>query len=121
MRSAQPTLLFVALLVAPSCAGQNLLGKLQGQWTASTDSSQIILIEGSEWVFSNAERTSTYEIKTRERVVDKDDGQRQVMHDEAILISKSDTTIIRLDCACGDTLYLSDGPFPKGAIYRRVK
>jgi len=121
MRSAHPTLLAFALLVAPPCEGQNLLGKLQGQWTASKDSTQVILIEDSEWVFSNSGYTSTYAIKIREWVVDKDDGQRQIVHDEAILISQSDTMTIRIDCACGDTLYLSDGPFPQGAIYRRVK
>lgn len=85
------------------------------------DSTRTILVSGSKWTFSNAEGARTYEVQTREWVVDQDDGQRQVVHDKLILTSSGDTMVIRIDCVCGDSLYMSDGPFPNGVVYRRIK
>ena len=121
MRTAPLTLLVWAILVAPQCSGQDLLNKLQGQWRSWSDSVSIISVEGQTWTFSNNERTSSFEVRTREWVVDHADERRQIIHDEAILTSQYDTTVVRIDCVCGDTLYLSNGPFPKGAVYRRIK
>lgn len=119
--TARPMLIVLAILVAPGCLAQDLLGKLQGRWGAWADSTQTIVITGSKWAFSSTKGAQTYEVQTREWVVDQDDGQRQVVHDEVILTSSRDTMVIRIDCACGDSLYMSDGPFPKGVVYRRIK
>lgn len=121
MRSARATLIVLFALSANGCFSQDLLSKLQGQWTALSDSTWTIVILGSQWMFVNADSASTFEVQTREWVIDNDDEQRRIVHDEAILTSQNDTIIVRIDCACGDTLYLSDGPFPKGAVYRRIK
>lgn len=121
MVTARSMLIVLAILVAPGCLAQDLLGKLQGGWAAWADSTRTIFIAGPRWTFSSAEGVQTYEVRTREWVVDQDDGQRQVVHDEVILTSSKDTMVIRIDCACGDSLYMSDGPFPKGVVYRRIK
>jgi len=118
---------FIGLFFCTVCAapGQSLLNKLQGKWIAAHDTTELLTVLGDRWTYSTVPGFDsivpvTFNMHVNEWVIDVE-GPKRVVHDEVVLSNPSDTITVVIDCACGDILYLSGEPYPKGRIYRRFR